>query len=167
MVKRLLVYPFPILNLPPTSLPILSLWVVPQHQFWVALIHESNLHWSSMFHMVIFTFQCYSLKSSPPSPSPALYIYEVLHIFKLVRGCHALLQGISQPRDRIHSSFICSLHLCLFCCLAYRVVVTVVVLFLRQNVFWNNFYNEMKCAPRFHDYFSISDRNEKWLERLV
>lgn len=157
-----------ILNLPPPSLPILSLWVVPQHQVlsgpdsWIELalvvyVPYGNIHISMLFSQII----------PPPTFSRFIYIYEVLHIFKLVRSCHALLQGISQPRDRIHSSFICSLHLCLFCCLAYRVVVTVVVLFLRQNVFWNNFYNEMKCVPRFHDYFSISDRNEKWLERLV
>ena len=59
-----------------------------------ALLHASNLHWSSISHMVIYMFQCYSLKSSHP---------------------HLLLQS---PKD-------CSLHLCLFCCLVYRVVVII------------------------------------------
>ena len=29
-----------------------------------ALLHASNLHWSSTLHMVIYIFQCYSLNSS-------------------------------------------------------------------------------------------------------
>ena len=28
------------------------------------LLHASNLHWSSILHMVIYMFQCYSLKLS-------------------------------------------------------------------------------------------------------
>ena len=59
-----------------------------------ALLHASNLHWSSVLHMVIYMFQCYSLISS--------------------RLC--LLP---------HSPKVCSLHLCLFCCLAYRVIITI------------------------------------------
>ena len=30
----------------------------------VKVLHSSNLHWSSVLHMVICMFQCYSLKSS-------------------------------------------------------------------------------------------------------
>ena len=56
-----------------------------------SLLHASNLHWSSLSHMVIYMFQCYSLKSSHPHLLP-------------------------------HSPKVCSLHLCLFCCLAYRIV---------------------------------------------
>ena len=59
-----------------------------------ALLHASNLRLSSVSHMVIYIFQCYSLKSSHP---------------------HLLPQS---PK-------VCSLHLCLFCCLAYRVGVTI------------------------------------------
>ena len=58
------------------------------------LLHASNLHWSSISHMVIYMFQSYSLKSSHPRLLP-------------------------------QSPKVCSLHLCLFCCLAYRVIVTV------------------------------------------
>ena len=42
--------------------------------------------------MVIYMFQCYSLKSSPPRLLP-------------------------------HSPKVCSFHLCLFCCLAYRIKI--------------------------------------------
>ena len=63
-----------------------------------ALLHASNLHWSSILHMVICMFQCYSLKSSHPCLLP-------------------------------HSPEVCSLHSCLFCCLAYRVLVTIFLYF--------------------------------------
>ena len=59
-----------------------------------ALLHASNLHWSSILHMVIYMFQSYCVKSSHPCLLP-------------------------------HSPKVCSLHLCFFCYLAYRVVVTV------------------------------------------
>ena len=59
-----------------------------------ALFHASNLDWWSISHMVIYLFQCYSLKSFHP---------------------HLLPQS---PK-------VCSLHLCLFCCLTYRVIVTI------------------------------------------
>ena len=53
-----------------------------------------NLDWSSGSHMVIYMFQCYSLKSSHTRHLPL-------------------------------SPKVCSLHLCLFCCLAYRVIITI------------------------------------------
>ena len=48
----------------------------------------------SVSYMIIYMFQCYSLRSSQP---------------------HLLPQS---PKD-------CSIHLCLFCCLTYRVIVTI------------------------------------------
>ena len=59
-----------------------------------ALSHESNLDWWSVSHMVIYMFQCYSLKSSHPRLLP------------------------QNPK-------VCSLPLCLFCCLTNRVIVTI------------------------------------------
>ena len=35
-----------------------------------ALLHASNLDWSSISHLVIYMFQCYSLKSSHPCLLP-------------------------------------------------------------------------------------------------
>ena len=58
------------------------------------LFHTSNLDWQSISHMVIYMFQCSSLKSSHPRLLP------------------------QSPKD-------CSLHLCLFCCLTYGVIVTI------------------------------------------
>ena len=53
----------------------------------------SCLDWQSISHMIIYVFQCYSLKSSHP----------------------CLLS---------QSPTVCSLPLCLFCCLTYRVIIT-------------------------------------------
>ena len=65
-----------------------------RQEYWSGVLHASNLHGSSILHMVIYMFQCSSLKSS--------------HL-------HLLPQN---PKD-------CSLHLYLFCCLAYRVIVII------------------------------------------
>ena len=85
----------PILNrrshLPPHTIPL----GCPRAPALIALLSlASNLHWSSILHMVIYMFQCYSLKSSQ---------------------AHLLPQS---PK-------VCSLHQCLFSCLAYRVVITI------------------------------------------
>ena len=66
----------------------------PCAQVLSALFKASKLDWWSISHMVIYMFQCYSLKSSHP---------------------HLLPQS---PK-------VCSLCLCLFCCLPYRVIVTI------------------------------------------
>ena len=55
---------------------------------------SSNLDWRSVSHMIIYMFQCYSLKSSHPRLLP------------------------QSPKD-------CSIHLCLVCCLTYRVIITI------------------------------------------
>ena len=57
-----------------------------------ALFHALNLDWSSISHMVIYMFQCYSFESSHPRLLP------------------------QNPK-------VCSLHLCLFCYLTYRVII--------------------------------------------
>ena len=59
-----------------------------------ALLYASDLHWSSVLHMVIYMFQCYSLISSHP----------------------CLLA---------HCPIVCSLYLCLFCCPAFRIIITI------------------------------------------
>ena len=58
------------------------------------LSHATNLDWRSVSHMIIYRFQCCSLKSSDPRLLP-------------------------------QSPKVCSLHLCLFCCLTYRAIVTI------------------------------------------
>ena len=88
------VHVFPILKPPSTSLPIPSLRVIPVHRPWVpCLMHRTWI--GDLLHiLVIYIFQCYSLKSSHPGLFP-------------------------------QSPKLCSLHLCLFCCLTYRVIFTI------------------------------------------
>ena len=83
-------HPEPPSHLPPHPIPL----GCPSAPALNALLQASNLHWSSISHMVIYMFQYYSLKSSHPCLLP-------------------------------QSPKVCSLHLCLFYCLAYRVVVTI------------------------------------------
>ena len=84
------------------------------------LLHASNLHWSSILHIVIYMFKCYILKSSHP---------------------HLLPQS---PK-------VCSLHLCLFCCLAYRVIVTVFL-----NSIYMRYYAVLVFL--FLTYFTLYNR---------
>ena len=63
------VHVFPILNPPPTSLPIPSLWVIPAPAPSI-LYHASNLHWWFISHKIIYIVQCHSHKSSHPHPLP-------------------------------------------------------------------------------------------------
>ena len=56
----------------------------------------SNIDWRFISYMIVYMFQCHSPKSSHPLPVP-------------------LPQS---PKVR-------SIHLCLFCCLTYRVIITI------------------------------------------
>ena len=85
------VHVFPILNPPPTSLPIPSLWIVPVHQPRASCIMHRTWTGDS-FHIWYYTCLNAILPNHPPPPQ--------------------------SPKD-------CSIHLCLFCCLAYRVIVTI------------------------------------------
>ena len=81
---------FPIPIPPPASHPSGSSQCTrPEH-----LSHASNLGWRSVSHLIIYRFQCYSLRTSHP------------HLFP-------------------QSPKVCSIHLCLFFCFAYRVNVTI------------------------------------------
>ena len=87
------IHVFPILNPPPSSLPIpfpLGRPSAPapsiQYRAW-------NLVWWLVSYMILYMFQCHSPKSSHALPLP------------------------QSPKD-------CSIHQCLFCCLVYRVIVT-------------------------------------------
>ena len=89
----------PILNTPPTFLPILFLWVVPRAITLVALFHASNLHWSSVLHMVMHRFQWCSLKSSHPCILPLS-----------PKVCSLCLCPLWCPEHL----FMCSLAICMF-----------------------------------------------------
>ena len=86
------VHMFPILNPPPTSLPIPSLWVIPVHQ----------------------------PQASCTSIEPGLaihFLHDIIHVSMPFSQIIPLPLPQS-PKD-------CSIHPCLFCCLAYRVIITI------------------------------------------
>ena len=64
------VHVFPILNPPPTSLTDPVPQGHPSAPALSTLSHASNLDWRSVSHMIIYMFQCYSLKSSHPHLLP-------------------------------------------------------------------------------------------------
>ena len=86
-----------ILNPPPTSLPNFPPHLItlgcPSALALSALFYALNLDWASISRMVLYIFQCCSLRSSHPRLFP-------------------------------QSPKVCSLHLCIFRCLAYRVIIT-------------------------------------------
>ena len=83
-------HPEPPSHLLPHSIPLGQ----PSAPSLSALSHAWNLDWRYVSHMIIFMFQCYSLKSS--------------HL-----------------RLLLQSPKVCFLYQCLFCCLTYRVIVTI------------------------------------------
>ena len=64
------VHVFPILNPPPTSLPIPSLWGHPSAPAPSFLYPASNLDWRFISYMMLYMFQCHSPNSSHPLPLP-------------------------------------------------------------------------------------------------
>ena len=58
--------PEPLSYLPPHPIPL----GCPQAPALGALLHASNLHWSSILHVVMYMLQGYSLKSSHPHLLP-------------------------------------------------------------------------------------------------
>ena len=81
-------HPEPLWHLPPHPIPLCH----PSAPALNTLSHSSNLDWWSVSPLIIYMFQCYSLRSSHP----------------------CLLS--QSPKD-------CSIHLCLFCCLAYGIII--------------------------------------------
>ena len=83
-------HPDPPSHLPPNPIP----QGPPSAPALSTLSHALNLDWRSISHMIIYMFQCYSLK-------------------------------LSHPRLLQQSPIVCSVHLCLFCCLVYKVIVAI------------------------------------------
>ena len=84
------VHVFSILNPPPTSLSVPSLWVIPVHQ----------PQGSCIEHGLAIRF-----------------LYDIIHVS--MPFSQIITPSLPQsPKD-------CSIHLCLFCCLAYRVIITI------------------------------------------
>ena len=113
-------HPEPPNLLPPYPIPLSC----PRALALSALLHASNLHWSSILHILIYMFQCYSLKSS--------------HLLPPFAFSH------KSPK-------VCSLHLCLFICLAYRVIVTIFI-----NSIYMHYYTVLVFF--FLTYFTLFNR---------
>ena len=114
-------HPEPLTHIPPHPIPL----GCPRAQALSALDHVSNLHQSSILHMVICMFQCYSLKSSHPHLLP-------------------------------HSPKVCSLHLCLFCCLAYRVISSTHRLCVYSTA-WEYCFFIVHLVRAFGDAYKLMD----------
>ena len=85
-------HPEPSSLLPPRTIPVVRPSApAPSIQY-----RASNLDWRLVSYMILYMFQCHSLKSSHPLPLP------------------------QSPKD-------CSINQCLFCCLVYRVIVTIIL----------------------------------------
>ena len=109
--------PEPSSHLPPHPIPL----GCPRALALSALLHALNLHWSSILHMVItaasqaplsMAFSRQEYWSGVPLPSP-IYMFQ----------CYSLKSSL--PQLLLQSPKVCSLYLCLFCCLAYKVIITI------------------------------------------
>ena len=69
-------HPEPQSHFPPHPIPL----GCPRALALSALLHAPNLYWSSISHMVIYMFQCYSLISSHPCLLPHSPIVSSLHL---------------------------------------------------------------------------------------
>ena len=107
-------------HLPPHPIPLGH----PSAPALSTLSHASNLDWRSVSHMIIYMFQCYSLRSFHPRLLP------------------------QSPKD-------CFIHLYLFCCLAYRVIITIFLNYTYMHsytvlVFFFLAYFTLYNRPQFH-----------------
>ena len=103
------VYMFPILNPPPTSLPILPLWVIPAHQARAHCIMHQTWTGIRFTYDNVFMFHITCL---------CITYDNVIHV-------SMPLFQIIPPSPSPTESKRFFIHLCLFCCLAYRVIITI------------------------------------------
>ena len=87
------IHVFPILNSPPPSFPVPSLWVISVHQPQASCILH-RIWTGDSFHIWYYT------------------------CFNAILPNHRTLSLSQSPKD-------CSIHLCIFCCLTYRVIVII------------------------------------------
>ena len=85
------VHVFPILNLPPTSLPIPFLWVIPVHQPQASCIPHRTWTGDSFLYDFIHVAMSFS-QIIPPSPSPTeskrLFYTSLFFLLSSLQGYH-------------------------------------------------------------------------------
>ena len=108
------------------------------------LYHTSNLDWRFISHMILYMFQCHSPKSSHPLPpaSPShpsrlsqctgfQYLFHGLNLNWPSISCMVIYKFQCYSLKSSHPCLLpqsptgCSIHLRLFCCLGYRVIITI------------------------------------------
>ena len=126
------IHVFPILNPPPSSLPMPSSLGRPSAPASSIQYRASNLDWRLVSYMILYMFQHHSPKSSHPLPLP------------------------QSPKD-------CSILQCLFCCLVYRVIVTIFLnsIYMHQYTVLVFFflacftlYNRLQFHPPHYNFYS-------------
>ena len=100
-------HPEPPSHLPPYPIPL----GCPRALALGALLHALNLRWSSILHMVIYMFQCYSLISCHPCPLPHSPKACSVSLFLSCINTGALCLLINGPQDTsINAKFpVCNL----------------------------------------------------------
>ena len=81
------IHVFPILNPPPSSLPVPSLWVVPVNQPQAS----SVMDWCFISYMILYMFQFHSPKLPHPLPLPQAFEIIWFLSFSLLMWCITLI----------------------------------------------------------------------------
>ena len=107
------VHACPNMNPPPTSLLIPSFWVIPVHQPQPSWIMHRT--WNLDWRFIS---------------------HVILYMFK----CHSPKSSHPLPLPQYPKD--CSIHLCLFCCLAHRVIITIFLnsIYMRLYTVWVFFF---------------------------
>ena len=105
------VHVFPILNPPPTSLLIPSLWVIPVHQPQASCILHQTWTGDSFLIWYYTCFNAIVSNHSPPTESERLFYTSVSLLLSCIQGCHYHL-------SKFHI-YMCSYTVLVFFFLAY------------------------------------------------
>ena len=88
------IHVFPVLNLPPSSLSISSLWVIAVHQPQASSIVHRNLDWQLVSYMILHVSMPFSqiiLPSPSPTESKRLFYTSVSLLLSRIQGyCYHL-----------------------------------------------------------------------------